>query len=52
MMKTRQDNDLIDCISTIYVENDAKLLGPIGLGAFCDIKTRQDNSVTNCTDTA
>ena len=33
-------------IGLVYVENDTRLLGPIGLGVVCD-KTRQENDVTD-----
>lgn len=33
MMKTRQDNNVIDRIGVIYAENDNELSWPIGLGA-------------------
>ena len=29
MTKTKQDNDVIDCISLIYVETKTELLGPL-----------------------
>ena len=31
--KTRQENDMIDCIGVTYVENKTRLLQPIRLGA-------------------
>ena len=40
MMKTRQDNDMVDCIGAIYAENKIKLLWLIGLGTiYAKIKT-------------
>ena len=38
MMKTRQDNDMTDCISLVYAETKTKLSGPIRLGEVCDNK--------------
>ena len=35
-MKTRQDNDMINHISAIYVENKTKLLCLIGPGTVYD----------------
>ena len=35
-MKIRQVNDVIDCTSAIYIENEIELSWPIGLGAICD----------------
>ena len=32
-MKTRQENDMIDCTGVTYVENKTRLLQPIRLGA-------------------
>ena len=32
MIKTRQDNDVIDCISVVYIENDIDLSWLIELG--------------------
>ena len=34
--KTRQDNDMTDCIGTIYVENETELSWPIKLGVVYD----------------
>ena len=42
MTKTRQENDVIDCIGQIYAKTKIKLLGPIWLGVVYD-KTKQDN---------
>ena len=40
--KTRDDNDMIDRIGTIYAENDTKLLWPIRLGVdFYENQIRQ-----------
>ena len=36
MMKTREDNDMTDHTSAIYVENEIELLWPIKLGMACD----------------
>ena len=33
--KTRQNNDVIDCIGVVYAETKTKLLGPIKPGAVC-----------------
>ena len=42
MMKTKQDNDLIDCIGVIYAETKIELLGPIKLSVVCyQNQTRQ-----------
>ena len=30
MTKTREDNDVTDCIGTIYAKNDIELSWPIG----------------------
>ena len=38
MMKTKEDNDVIDRIGAIYAENDIKLSWPIRLGAVFDEK--------------
>ena len=35
MTKTRQDNDVIDCISMVYAETESELSGPIELGVVC-----------------
>ena len=35
MMKTRQDNNMIDYIGLVYIEIEIKLLGPIEPGAVC-----------------
>lgn len=35
MMKTRQNNDVTDCIGVVYAETKTKLLGPIKPGAIC-----------------
>ena len=34
--KTRQDNDMPDCIGTIYAKNEIELSWPIGSGTICD----------------
>ena len=44
--KTKQDNDMTDCIGLVYVENNTELSGPIGPGVV-SAKIRQDNDVTN-----
>ena len=36
VMKTRQDNDMTDCIGAFYAKKDIELLWPIGLDAVCD----------------
>ena len=36
VMKTRQDNDVIDHKGLGYAKNDIKLSRPIGLDAVCD----------------
>ena len=36
MMKTRHDNDMTNCISVIYVENNTKLSSPIEPGTLYD----------------
>ena len=43
-MKTRQENNLIDHIGTVYAENYIELPGPIESGAIYT-KTRQNNDV-------
>ena len=41
-MKTKQDNDLIDCIGVIYAETKIELSGPIKLSVVCyQNQTRQ-----------
>ena len=35
-MKTKLDNDVIDCIDLVNVETETELLGHIWLGAICD----------------
>lgn len=35
-MKARQDNNMIDHTSTVYIENEIKLPCPIGLGVVFD----------------
>lgn len=35
VMKTRQDNDVIDFISVVYVEIEIELLAPIKPGVVC-----------------
>ena len=45
-MKTKQDNDMIDCISLVKVETKTELLGFISLGAICD-ESQTDNDVTD-----
>ena len=34
-MKTRQDNDMIDCIGVVYAKTKTELLGPIKPGIVC-----------------
>lgn len=34
--KTKQDNDVIDCIGLVYAKIETELSGPFGLGAICD----------------
>lgn len=45
-IKTKQDNNVIDCVSLVYDETKIELLGPIWLSAICD-EPRQNNDVTN-----
>ena len=35
-MKTKQDKDVTDCTSVVYVENDIELSWPIGLDVISD----------------
>ena len=35
MMKTKQDNYMIDGTSVVYAESDNEVSWPIGLGAIC-----------------
>ena len=47
-MKTKQDNDVIDCIDAIYEENETQLLWPIRLRTVYDenqIGPRGDQSI-------
>lgn len=44
VMKTMQDNKMIDHTGAIYIEYDNKLSWPVGLGVECD-ESRQDNDV-------
>ena len=46
LMKTRRDNDMIDCIGAVYANNKTGLLWPIKLGVVCD----KNNDVTGCRD--
>ena len=46
VMKTKQDNDMIDCIGLVKVETKTKLLEFIWLGAICD-EGQMDNDVTD-----
>ena len=51
IMKTKQDNDLINHTCIIYDENYIKLLGPIGSSAVCDenqIRQWPDWSYRSC----
>ena len=34
--KTKQDNDMTDYTSVVYIENDTEMSWPIGSGADCD----------------
>ena len=36
MMKTRKDNEVIDCTGVVYIENDIELSWPIGSSVICD----------------
>ena len=36
VMKTRQDNDVTNHAGVLYIENNTKLLWPIGPGVVCD----------------
>ena len=36
VMKTRQDNDVIDCMGSLYTENNTELLWLIILSNVCD----------------
>ena len=36
MMKTRQNNDVIDRICAVYAEKEIELLWLVGLGVVCD----------------
>ena len=38
VMKTRQDNNMIDHVDTVYAEKDTKLSWHVGLGADYDEK--------------
>ena len=47
-MKTRQDNNMTNCTSVIYVEDETKLLCLIGLGVIYDknqTRQRRDQSI-------
>ena len=35
VMKTKEDNDVTDCIGVVYAETETKLLEPIEPGAVC-----------------
>lgn len=48
VMKTRQDNDVIDFIGLVYTEIEIKLSRPIWPGVVYN-KTRQDNNVVDRT---
>lgn len=37
MMKTRQDNDMIDCTGPLYIENETKLLWLNRQGTVYDV---------------
>ena len=48
VMKTRQDNNMTNCTSVIYVEDETKLLCLIGLGVIYDknqTRQRRDQSI-------
>ena len=34
-MKTREDNDVIDCIGVVYAKNETELLGLIKSSVVC-----------------
>ena len=36
VIKSREDNDVIDCIGLLYVKNETELLWPIQQGTFYD----------------
>ena len=36
MMKTKQNNDVTDCICVVYVDNEIELLWLVKLGAVYD----------------
>ena len=36
MMKTKQDNNVTNCIDAVYAQNETQLLYLIILGAVCD----------------
>ena len=47
MMKTRQDNDVIDCIGVVFAETETELLRTIESSAVCDenkIEQKHDQS--------
>lgn len=44
VVKIRQDNDVIDCISAFYVKNETELLWPIKSSPVFD-ETREENDV-------
>lgn len=35
-MKTKQNNDLTDCIGAVYAEDDIEMWWSTGLGMICD----------------
>lgn len=47
MTKTRQDNDVTDCIGLVYCETETKLWDLFDRVQSM-MKTRQDNDLTNC----
>lgn len=49
LTKTKQDNNMINRISVVYVENNIELSWPIGLGADYD-ENHINNYVFNCID--
>ena len=47
MMKTRQNNDVTDCIDVVYAETETELSGPIESGTICyekQVGQRHDRS--------
>lgn len=50
MIKTNQDNHMIDRIGCVYAKIEIELLGQFDRVRFV-MKIRQDNDVTNCIGT-